>query len=281
MRVIIDGVEQDELTASISVFDWALMRGFGVFEVVRSYRGVLFRLDRHLDRLANSASALEFEAVDRDAIARDMIRVAAACGEGLVRVILTGGGRDLAVSAPPRSIIMWEPVPPVADRARVLPMVAPWHPATDSAGYPGVKWTSYAPNMASTDRARALGFDDAMLLTPDGVVLEGPTFSYAWMRDGRVETPSLDLGILPSITRDVLIECCGRLDLPVDEGRHFLERVTSADEVIALSTVKQVTPVDRVGDAVIPGGPIAARLVAAFAAVVQHETRGPRLDPAA
>jgi len=279
MRVIIDGVARDERTASVSVFDWAVIRGFGVFELVRSYRGDLFRLDRHLDRLEHSAAALAIEVPDRAAIAGDMGRVAATRGDGQVRVILTGGGRDLSVTAPPRTIVMWEPLPLAPDRIRVMPVVAPWHPATDSGGYAGVKWTSYAPNMAATDRARRAGFDDAMLVTPDAVVLEGPTFSFAWVRGGRVETPSLDLGILPSITRDVLFECCGRLGLPVEQGRYPLDRVISADEVVALSTNKQVSPVAQVGENLIPGGPMAGRLAAAFTTIVQSETAGSRPGP--
>lgn len=272
MRVIIDGEDRDERTAAVSVFDWALIRGFGVFEVVRSYGGVPFRLDRHLDRLDHSAGALGIGSPDRVTLSRDVTRVASECGEGQVRIILTGGGRDPLVAAPARTIVMWEPLPHVPDRLRVMPVVAPWHPATNVAGFPGVKWTSYAPNMATTDRVRRLGFDDALLVTTDGVVLEGPTFSFAWVRSGRVETPSLDLGILASITRDVMLECCRRLDLPVDQGRYPLDRVLSADEVIALSTVKQIVPVDRVGEADIPGGPVVGRLAAQFAAIVHEET---------
>jgi len=281
MRVIIDGVPEDERTASVSVFDWALIRGFGVFEVVRSYRGLLFRLERHLDRLALSAAALEIAMPERSALARDMDRVAAACGEGQVRVMLTGGGRDLAVAAAPRTIVMWEPLPVVPDRVRVIPVVAPWHPATDASGYPGVKWTSYAPNMVTTDRARRLGYDDALLITPGGVVLEGPTFTFAWVHRGRLETPSLDLGILPSITREVVIECCGRLGIEISEGHHPLDRVLASEEVIALSTVKQVVAVEQIGETHIPGGLVAGRLAAAFAAIVHDDTRGPRLDPVA
>jgi branched-chain amino acid aminotransferase len=154
---------------------------------------------------------------------------------------------------------------------KVLPVVAPWHPATIASGFPGVKWTSYAPNMAATDRARALGYDDALLTTSDGIVLEGPTFTYAWIREGRLLTPSLDLGILPSITRDVVLECARRLGIEIDEGHHPLDSVLAADEVLALSTVKQVTPVSRVGEHQVPGGPVAARLATAFGAVVAAE----------
>ncbi|HEX5630189.1 MAG TPA: aminotransferase class IV [Acidimicrobiia bacterium] len=271
MRVIIDGEPFDSSVAAISVFDWALIRGLAVFEVVRVYGSSLFRLGAHLDRLAASAAALAIAFPERGALVADMSRVASSSGDGQVRVILTSGGRDPEASAPPRVVVMWEPLPTVPDGVSVFPVIAPWHPATVESGFPGVKWTSYAPNMAVTDRVRRLGFDDALLTTTDGIVLEGPTFTYAWMRHGRLETPSLDLGILPSITRDVILECAGQLGLPVSEGRFPLAAVLDADEVLALSTVKQVTPVVRVGDHQVPGGPLSGSLSAAFARVVAAE----------
>ena len=274
MRVIIDGKPHDPSDATISVFDWAFIRGFAVFEVVRSYGTRLFRLHAHIARLLKSAAALAIPLPDAEAVASDMARVATEEGDGQVRVILSGGGRDAPADAPPRVVIMWEPLPFVPERVAVLPMVAPWHPATVASGFPGVKWTSYAPNMATTDAVRRLGYDDALLITLDGIVLEGPTFTYAWMLSGRLLTPSLDLGILPSITRDVVLECAGRLRIEVDEGHHQLDSVLAADEVLALSTVKQVTPVSRVGEHQVPGGPVAARLSAAFAAVVAAECGG-------
>lgn len=272
MRVIIDGIGVDDANAGISVFDWAFLRGLGVFEVARAYGTALFRLDPHLDRLARSAASLGIPLPDRAAIATDMARLAEENGSGHVRVILTAGGRDSLTPAAPRVVIIWEPLMSVLDRVRVFPVVAPWHPATAESGFPGVKWTSYAPNMAVTDAVRAAGYDDAMLLTPDGVVLEGPTSSFAWVHAGRIETPSLDLGILPSITRDVMLECCGRLGLDVEEGRFSLDRVLAADEVMALSTVREVVPVARVGERVIPDGSITALVAAEFSAVVTAET---------
>ena len=272
MRVIIDGEPRDDSDAVISVFDWAVIRGFAVFEVVRVYGTRLFRVDPHLARLTRSAAEMGIPAPDRPSLAGAMERLAAANGSGQVRVILTGGGRDPDTPAAPRTVVLWEPLPFVPERVRVLPIVAPWHPGTIASGFPGVKWTSYAPNMATTDRARLAGYDDALLLTTDGIVLEGPTFSYAWVQEGGLETPALDLGILPSITRDVVAECCARLAIPFSEGSYPLERVVGADEVLALSTVKQVTPVELVGESPIPVGPVAAAISAEFAAIVATET---------
>jgi branched-subunit amino acid aminotransferase/4-amino-4-deoxychorismate lyase len=272
VRVIIDGVPAEDQAASISVFDWAVIRGFGVFEVVRSYEGSLFRCGAHLDRLERSAAALELPSFDRDAVEADMRRVGSEEGDGLVRVVLTGGGRDKHVDAPPRTIIVWEPLPETSSTVRVIPMLAPWHPGTDAGGFAGVKWISYAPNMASTDRAKRAGFDDALLVTLDGAVLEGPTFCVAWVSEGRLETPSLDLGILPSITRDVLLECAARLDIDVKQGHYPLDRLLRSDEAMALSTIKQVTPVELVGETELPIGPMSGQLAKVFDEIVDEET---------
>jgi branched-chain amino acid aminotransferase len=270
--VLIDGTPTPDADAVVSVFDWVVIRGFGVFEVVRSYGGTPFRLDRHLDRLERSAAALGIAHPGRDSIARWVGAVAEEMGTGQVRVVLTGGGRDPGFPVPARCVVMGESLPVVPARLSLLPMVAPWHPATAEHGFPGVKWVSYAPNMLATDRARAAGFSEALLTTGDGTMLEGPTFTIAWVVDGTLETPSLDLGILPSITRDVVLECAAALGIGVAEGRYPLARVVAADEVFGLSTVKQITPVERIGDAPVGSGPVVDLLAKAFADVVRTET---------
>lgn len=271
MRVIIDGVEVAEADANVSVFDWGVQRGFGVFEVIRSYGGVTFRLGPHLERLERSAAALHIAhppASDLTAWAKD---VAEDGGDCLVRIMVTGGSRDELVSSPIRTIVLWEPVPEVPERLELLPVAAPWHPAGEASGFAGVKWLSYAPNMASIDMARRAGFHDAVLLSTDGQVLEGPTYTVAWVSEGRLETPSLQAGILASITREVLLECAELLGIPVKEGHFPLERMIEADEAVALSTVKEVTLVGRIGEHEIPIGPVSEKLAGAFRQLVSDE----------
>jgi len=272
MRVLIDGTPIAEADAAISVFDWGVIRGFGVFEVIRLYGHAAFRLGPHLDRLERSAAALGVEIPDRGDIEAWIGRVTAENSDGQVRVIVTGGGRDAMVEASPRTIVMWEPSPQVPDTLSLIPMSAPWHPGTDAGGFAGVKWTSYAPNMAATDKARRAGFDDSLLIAVDGTVLEGPTFTVGWVREGRIETPSLECGILPSITRDVMIECAERLAIPVGQGQFPLERLLGADEAFALSTVKQVSPIHAVGETAIAVGPVTRKLAGCFAEIVAEET---------
>ena len=104
------------------------------------------------------------------------------------------------------------------------------------------------------------GFDDALLLAIDGWVLEGPTFSVAWLIDGVLETPTLELGILDSITRRVALEVADKIGLEVLESRWELDRLLSASEVMALSTVREVQSVVAVGDVTWEPGPITERL---------------------
>jgi branched-subunit amino acid aminotransferase/4-amino-4-deoxychorismate lyase len=272
MRVIMDGQPVDPDEAKVSVFDWGLLRGDGIFEAVRSYRGRLFQLDAHLARLQRSAALLRLDPPDIDSIAQWAREVARDGGECTVRILVTRGGADPQVDSPSRVVVLWEPVPDMPATVSVRPTPAPWQ----SGGIPwelmGAKTLSYAPNMSAWRAAKKEGFSDALLVSRDGFVLEGPTFSVGWAVGGIVETPSLDLGILASITRTVTLEEAERLGIVVVEGRFTLDRVLEADEVFALSTLKEVTPVDRVGDHPFAPGPVAARLAAAYRARVEAET---------
>lgn len=273
VRVLIDGVEVAEAEAGISVFDWGLLRGFGCFEVVRAYHGVPFRLGAHLDRLGRSAAALGLAVPSRASLEEWARAVSRAGGDCQVRVLLTGGSRDPLVAAGGRTIVMWEPIPETPASLRLLPVEAPWHPATDRSPFHAVKWLSYAANMASSDLARREGYDEALLVAPGGAVLEGPTFSVAWVAGGRLHTPALSLGILPSITRAVVVEeAAPRLGLPVEEGAYPLARLLEADEGLVLSTVKEVTPIAAVGPRVLRAGEVGRALAAVFAGIVAAET---------
>jgi branched-chain amino acid aminotransferase len=274
MRVIIDGTPVPEDEAAISVYDWALLRGYGVFEVVRVYDGRTFRVQQHLDRLERSAAALAIDLPDRNELESWIADCAAAGGNCEVRIVVTGGSRDPLTKTASRTIVLTEPTPDTPERLAVLPMKALWHPGTDAGGFAGVKWTSYAPNMASTDKAQRAGFDDALLLTAESIVLEGPTFTVAWISDGRLETPTLELGILASITRDVLLESARRLDIEVKQGFFPLERLLGAEEALALSTVKQVTSIEKVGEHEVPVGDIGTALADEFRSIVEVETGG-------
>lgn len=264
MRVLIDGQPVEPEAASISVFDWGLQRGDGLFEVFRSYAGTIFALEAHLDRLEAGAEKLQLPLPSRNDMAAWLEAVAADGGDCRVRLVVTRGGDLPDIEAPGRCIVAWEHMSEPTSGLRLLPVDAPWHSGGTEWDLTGAKVISYAPNMSATRRAKNAGFDDALLIARDGWVLEGPTWSIAWFIDGVLETPSMDLGILASVTRSEVLETAADIGLTVVEGRWALDRLDGADEVVALSTLKEVAPVIAVGDRTFEPGDATAGLARAF-----------------
>lgn len=260
-EVLINGTPSD---GRIPVTDSSVLRGDGCFEVLKSYEGWVFALDDHLDRLASSAAALDIDLPDRADIATWIREIAADLGTGAVRVVVTRGASVPGLDDPSRVIVFGHPWDVPTSSARLLPVVAPWHAAGVRWDLAGAKLISYAPNVAASRRAKKEGFDDALLLSTDGTLLEGPTFSVAWMTGAVLETPSLDLGILDSITRKVVLRLAADSGITVVEGRWGMERLDAASEVMALSTIREVQPVTAVGERSWDPGPTTGILANRF-----------------
>jgi branched-chain amino acid aminotransferase len=271
MRVLIDGQPVSDDDAVISAFDWGLIRGYGCFEVIRSYGGNAFRVGPHLDRFETSAAALGIELPARADLQAWVETQAAAGGECLVRIYLTAGSRDDLYVSPSRTVVLWEPLPSVPDQLRVLPLVAPWHAAGVFSELTRAKTLSYAPNMATTLVAQAAGYDESLLFSREGWVLEGPTFSICWFRTGALELPPLSLGVLESITRATAVGLAEDLGIEIRETLATVPEVSAADEVAALSTVKEVIPIAAIGDAEIDAGPLTEKLATAFRDLTSQE----------
>lgn len=244
-EVLVDGEPSD---GRLDVSDSSVLRGDGCFEVVRVYRGIAFEARRHLERLARSASAMELDLPPLSEIEGWVRQLAAGRDQCLVRIVVTRGSALAPDTARSQAIAFAHGLTPPARTARLFPVEAPWHPGGAGWALSGAKTLSYAPNLGATRVARAAGFDDAILISRDGFALEGPTFSLAWVVDGIIETPTLDLGILASITREVIIEEAARAGLTVEEGAWPVERLARASEVMAISTVREVQPVVAVGE---------------------------------
>lgn len=259
--VLIDG---EPSSGTIPVTDSAVVRGDGCFEVLRSYVGEPFAVDEHLERLANSARLLGLPLPPGREIEQWVRHVAAEVGDGAVRVLVTRGAGIPGLDDPPRVIVFGHAWDPPDSPARLLPVSAPWHPAGARWDLAGAKTISYAPNMAAGRHARGSGYDDALLVARDETVLEGPTFSVAWVVGEVLETPGLELGILDSITRRFVLEDARRLEISVREGVWQLSRLEEASEIMAVSTIREVQPVIGVGDLQFDEGPVTKRLEEAF-----------------
>lgn len=269
--VLIDGVPSDAAHAAISVFDIGFQRGYGCFEAMRAYDGTVFRLDQHLTRLEMSATKLRMPAPNRDTIAESCRSVAAEAGDSVVRVFISGGVDPYRPGTDSKIVVFAESVNPGPETMRLQSRIAPWHSDGDWFELTGAKALSYGFNLTATVAARQDGFDDALLLGRGGHVLEGPTFSVGWISNGVLFTPGLDLGILESITRCAAIEVAERVGIEVREEVYDIGVVNDADEVIAMSTVREIKGVSRIDDWLFRPGPGTAVLQEGFRAMVAEE----------
>lgn len=267
MFVLIDGDPADQ----IPVTDSSVLRGDGCFEAVSCHDGVPFVLDWHLDRMERSCRLLDMPMPDRRRL-EEWCLAAAGHGGGMLRIVVSRGDALPGFDHGPRCIVINHDAPPRPPSLRLWPLVARWHPAGEATELAGAKTLSYAPNLAASRTAVAAGFDDALLLSIDGVMLEGPTFSVGWVVGGALETPPLDLHILDSITRRVALLLADRLGIDLRQERVGLERLEAATEVMVWSTARKVIPVTEVGERSFEPGPVTARLHAAFADYVVRHT---------
>ena len=238
--------------ARIPVSDEGLLRGDGGFEVMRVYGGTPFALDEHLARLAHTCAGLRLEA-DLDALHAEALAVIGE-PESLLRLVVTRGGHRIAIA---------EPLPAHPATARVATVTyAPTRVLN------GLKTLSYAGNMLAGRIAQEQGADEALLVTPHGRVLEGPTWTFFWAAGGTLFTPPLSEGLLDSITRRKLLDECD-----VTEATCTLDDVRAADEAFIASTVREVLPIAAVDDIVLPAapGPVTEAAHAAFRRRVERE----------
>jgi branched-chain amino acid aminotransferase len=254
----LDGEIMPADEAKIPATDDGLLRGDGVFEVIRIYDGRPFALEDHFARLQRSAHNLRLP-LDLEAVRADADRLIERAGSGpqheLLRIVLTRGGLRL---------LLTEPLPLIADRLRLCSITYSPTRILD-----GVKSLSYAANMLAGRLARERGFDEALLVTPHGRVLEAPTSSVFWVKDGRILTAPLEDHILASITRALVIEVTGAA-----QRGCTLADLGSADEVFLASTVREVQPVASVDEHALPdSAPVSAEIASDVALRIRAALR--------
>jgi branched-chain amino acid aminotransferase len=258
----LDGKLAPAAETTIPVLDEGFLRGDGVFEAIRVYAGRPFASADHLDRLERSAANLHLGmAVPRAELEAEIGQLISERGgsswDGALRIVLTRGGRRL---------VMTEPLAEFAERASLAFVTYAPTRIMD-----GIKSLSYASNMLASRIAKERGFDDALLVTPHGRVLELPTSSIFWVtQGGELCTPPLDDHILASITRDRVLRLAD-----VEERSCTTEDLLDASEAFVASSIREVQPVGRIEDRDFgePGERTMAA-AAAFRAHVEEELGG-------
>jgi len=244
----------DPTDPAVTVSDHGLTVGDGVFEAIKAVAGRPFALQRHLERLVQSAEGLGLPTPDLDAVRRGVAAVLAGETQPLtrIRITYTGGPAPLGSGrgdAEPTLVVVAAPLDEAAESSRVA--TVPW-PRNERGALAGLKTTSYGENVVMLAHAKARGAGEAVMANLRGHLCEGTGSNVFYVVDGELRTPSLESGCLAGVTRALVLEWYGGRE--VDEP---MEVVRGASEVFLASTTRDVQPVSAWDDLELPvPGPV-------------------------
>jgi len=288
LLVYIDGNFYPKLEAKVSVYDHGLLYGDGVFEGIRAYEGVVFKLDEHLDRLYRSAHAMvlqisltkdEMRKAVLDTLKKNNLRNA------YIRLVVTRGVGDLGLD--PRKcskstvVIITEPLIQLHSEDRkkngITAMISWVKRDPVDATTHEIKSLNYLNSILAKIEANIAGVDEAICLDKRGFVCEGVAENIFMVRNGKIATPPTSTGALPGITRGFAIELAKKLGYPAVERNITPNELFNADEVFFTGTAAEIIPVREINNRVIGNGkpgPITQRLMEEFSKLTRDAKEG-------
>jgi branched-chain amino acid aminotransferase len=255
----VDGRIGPVAEATVSITDDGFLRGDGAFEMLKLYGGRPFGMTDHLDRLDRSAAGIFLE-YDRPAFEREIDALIAEHGkhDAALRLVLTRGGRRIAII---------ESLPPFGHGLRLSGVR--YQP---TIVLNQLKTLSYGGNMRATRLAQRDGADEALLIEPDGTILEAPTSTLFWVDgEGNLHTPELETGVLASITRERIM----RLVPVTEDANCHINDLLGGAELFLASSLREVQ-----GVASLDGlefncpGPVTQKVADLLAEHIQAEITG-------
>jgi branched-chain amino acid aminotransferase len=266
--------------ALVSVFDRGFLYGDSVFEVLRSYGGVLFGFEEHLARLKKSAELALIPFSDVALLRQEILAVVAATGnpETYLRVVVTRGtgkslGLDPALAREPLRVVLATDVPamPAAMYERGISVITyRTQRISEGTSAAGAKLGNYLLSILATREALHAGADEALILDRHGQVVEGTTSNVFLVKSGVLVTPPDDAGLLAGITRGKVFELASRFGIPIELRSFAPAELATADEVFITSSIRELVPVIAADGKPAGGGrpgAMTARLLAAYRAL--------------
>jgi branched-chain amino acid aminotransferase len=260
----VDGLVTPAAEARISALDNGFTFGDSVYETLRTYGGRPFHLDRHLARLRQSAQRLAIEVPLEDAeFGRRIDAVLARAGneESYIRLIVSRGVGEISyrferVKGPTVVVVVkpYEPLPERYYAEGIDVVVSSVRRNHRLALDPAIKSGNLINNILAMREAQAAGAVEPIMLNLDGDVAEGAGSNVFLVRHGGLLTPPLDAGILPGVTRALVLEIARELQLRAREETLRVTDLFSADEVFITSTLKECCPVRAIDGR--PVGPV-------------------------
>ncbi|MFH1753179.1 MAG: branched-chain-amino-acid transaminase [Candidatus Omnitrophota bacterium] len=264
MKIFLNGKLVDKNNAKISVFDHGLLYGDGVFEGIRSYDGLVFKLKEHLDRLFESAKAIELTIpMTKEELIDAVIKTLNSnkLRDAYIRLVVTRGTGDLGLD--PRKC-KEATVFIITDKIVLYPkefyedglyiIIANTRRNLKEALNPQIKSLNYLNNILAKIEAIREDKQEAIMLSHDGYVAECTGDNIFIVRHGAISTPPPDVGALKGITRQVVMEIAEKEGIPVAEEMMKPEDLYCADECFLTGTAAEIVPVTKIDSRVIGAG---------------------------
>ncbi|HKB13257.1 MAG TPA: branched-chain-amino-acid transaminase [Vicinamibacterales bacterium] len=282
--VYVSGAFRPAAAASVSVFDHGLLYGDGIFEGIRAYNGRIFKLERHIERLFDSAKAIRLEIPHTPAEVCDI--VVDTCRQndihdGYIRLIVTRGPGDLGINprtcAAPELIVIARPqmtMYAAAERG-IRVITSTFRRNAIDATSPSIKSLNYLNNVLARIEANDRGADEALMLDPQGYVAEATADNFFILTDAALLTPPTATN-LKGVTRETLLAVAAGLGIRAEERPFTMFDVWTAREAFICGTGAEVVPVLSVDGRTIGSGAIGsvtARIVAAYHELVRSQGR--------
>jgi branched-chain amino acid aminotransferase len=263
--VNIDGTLFPPEEAKISVFDHGFLYGDNIYETMRTYRGKMFLIERHLFRLDASAKLIRLNLPLNQSDFQRQIERSAAAGsnnESYIRLIVTRGKGaitlDMDGSERASYVIIVKPLDPYPReyylRGVKLAMVSIRRNDRQALN-PKIKSGNLLNNVLAYMQAKSEGAFEGILCNLAGYVTEATSSNVFMVKNGILITPSLDAGLLSGVTRGLVLELAAAHQISIEERNVLPEELLNCDECFITSTTKAVLPVNQIGDVRLPEAP--------------------------
>ena len=265
MKIYINGKFYDKKDAKISVFDHGLLYGDGVFEGIRSYNRLVFKLKEHIDRLYESAHSIMLEVpFNKEKMIKAVIATLKEnkLTNAYIRLVVTRGEGDLGLD--PRKCKGSGSVIIIADKIVLYPekfykeglkiITVPTVRNLPEAVNPQIKSLNYLNNILAKIEAVSAGCDEAIMLDSLGYVAECTGDNIFIVKNNHIYTPPQCMGTLRGITRDAVLEIARKDKIPTHEHVITRHEVYISDECFLTGTAAEIVPVVMVDSRVIGRG---------------------------
>jgi branched-chain amino acid aminotransferase len=290
LQIYIDGEFYPKSQAKISVYDHGFLYGDGVFEGIRVYNGLVFKLKEHIDRLYRSAHAIMLQIpLTKGDLTQAVLETLRknSMKDSYIRLIISRGVGDLGLDPrkcpKPTVIIITDTINIKAGNAKEIGITTmfSWvrRNPVDATTHE-IKSLNYLNSVLAKIEANANGVDEAICLEENGCIAEGVGENIFIVKDGEIFTPPTSTGALAGITADVVAELCAKLDFDLVITNLTPFMLFTADEAFFTGTAMEMVPIREVNKRIIgtgKPGAVTKKLMVEFQKVIEDPKNGTKI----